>query len=320
MDLRNSSQGALSFLIAALLVGCGDSESGSGSKPPPVRSLLRGGAKAVDVPQAPAPFPELGPGQELDGGVMFHQVSHPVEGLPCRLWVYLPDPAGEDPVPCVLIAPSGTPLFHGIGLVDGDRDEHLPYAKAGMAVVAYELNGAVEDVATDRQLIDAAMRFKAADGGLKNGAFAIDYISEKIPQVDTNRLYSAGHSSAGTVSLLLAQYDARISACIAFAPGLNVERHLGEDLIWAFSQSARDYRNFARRISPALHVDRLTRPLFLFQAEDDDVVSLEEARAFAAEVGRLNSKASFTLVKSGGHYNAMIEQGIPRAIRWLKEL
>jgi dipeptidyl aminopeptidase/acylaminoacyl peptidase len=40
---------------------------------------------------------------------------------------------------------------------------------------------------------------------------ALDYIAKRLPYVDTNRIYTAGHSSAATMALLLAEHDLRMT-------------------------------------------------------------------------------------------------------------
>ena len=57
-------------------------------------------------------------------------------------YLYLP-PGKHAPksLPCVLIAPAGSTCWRAWTLGDGDSPEHMPYVKAGYAVLAYELDG-----------------------------------------------------------------------------------------------------------------------------------------------------------------------------------
>ena len=122
-------------------------------------------------------------------------------GVPMELWVYLPNPLPAGKLPCVLIAPAGSRLFHGMSLDAGDRVEHLPYVRRGFAVVAYQLDGKMQDRPTDAQARDAIEKFSDAHAGIDNAAAAINYIDAKIPQIDPKRIYAVGHSSAGTLAL-----------------------------------------------------------------------------------------------------------------------
>src|SRR5947209_13976462 len=76
----------------------------------------------------PASFPALAPPRPIESGVVVHQVDVGLNPI----WVYLPaKQAAAGTLPCVLIAPAGTPLIFGINLNEGDRPEHLPYVRAG---------------------------------------------------------------------------------------------------------------------------------------------------------------------------------------------
>lgn len=265
-------------------------------------------------------LPELGKGQRLEPGIMFHEVILPGKGAANKLWVYLPEAQPQRKIPCVLIAPAGSRLFHGNTLGVGDRPEHLPYIRAGFAVVAYEVDGPLVDNASDEAIFMAARDFKNAEAGLVNARAALDYALAKIPQIDSSRIYTAGHSSAGTTSLLVAERESRVSACVAYAPVSNVEKFLGEKVIDSLSSVMPDYREFLQRASPHLGAKNLRCPLFLFHAEDDENVAIAESAEFAKQVSRYNAAVTFVRAAKGGHYNAMLNEGIPKAISWLKAL
>ena len=166
-------------------------------------------------------FPDPGPGREIEPGIMLHEIRLPggnSPGFGGKLWLYLP--SGAQGVPCVLITGAGSNLLVGMDLADGDRPEHLPYVRAGFAVMAFELDGAVANMqqAGDPQILAGAARFLAARAGLVNANVALEYLLAKVPQVDPQRIYVAGHSSAGTLSLLFAEHEPRLKGCVAFAP------------------------------------------------------------------------------------------------------
>ena len=58
----------------------------------------------------------------------------------------------------------------------------------------------------------------------------------------------------------------------------------------------------------------------MFQAQDDENVPISESITFVNEVKKTNPNVTFVQVPRGGHYNAMIQEGIPKAIQWLKAL
>lgn len=179
------------------------------------RSLFTKPVAAASA-RAVARLSELGPARRLKPGILVHEVKVKGREQSIKLWIYLPErtPAGKK-LPCVLIAPAGSPLFHGMTLGEGDRPEHLPYMQAGLAVVAYEIEGAVSPAARTPELVKAAGVFRRAEAGLFDTRKALDYALARVPAIDPKRIYTAGHSSAGTLSLLVAQHEPRIAACIA---------------------------------------------------------------------------------------------------------
>jgi dipeptidyl aminopeptidase/acylaminoacyl peptidase len=277
-------------------------------------------SKPVTPSESKPVLPDLGQGQRLEAGVIFHEVKLPRRGATNKLWVYLPEGQTQTKIPCVLIAPAGTRMFHGKTLGDGDRPEHLPYVRAGFAVVAYELDGPLADDASDAATIVAAQLFKKAEAGLVNARMAIDYALTKVPGIDPSRIYTAGHSSAGTTSLHLAEREPRVRACVAYAPVTNVEKSLGEDTVASLSSFMPDYREFLNRTSPHAGIENLVCPLFLFHAEDDGNVPIAESAEFAKEASKHNAAVTFVRVAKGGHYNAMLNEGITKAVQWLKTL
>jgi dipeptidyl aminopeptidase/acylaminoacyl peptidase len=281
----------------------------------PARTTLN--VQSTESEQA---LPDLGKGQRVEPGIMFYEVKLPGKGTAKKLWVYLPEGQKPSKIPCVLIAPAGTRLFHGIGLAEGDRPEHLPYVRAGFAVVAYEVDGLLAEKASGKALLKAAQEFKNAEAGLVNARAALDYAIAKIPQLDPSRIYTAGHSSAGTISLLVAEREPRVRAAVAYAPASNVEKFLGEERVAAFSSIMPDYREFLKRTSPHAGAKDLHCPLFLFHAEDDRNVAIAESENFAKEVSSHNPAVTFVRAAKGGHFSAMSNEGIPKAIEWLKAL
>jgi pimeloyl-ACP methyl ester carboxylesterase len=78
--------------------------------------------------------------------------------------------------------------------------------------------------------------------------------------------------------------------------------------------------DFAKRSSPSTHISRIKCPVFLFWAADDQVVAPSELQRFAVEIGKLRPNVTSRTVPSGGHFEAMVDPGIPQAIQWLRGL
>src|SRR5258708_698363 len=152
--------------------------------------------------QSPAPLeqPSLGPGKLIAPGVMLHEVALKPGGQG-DLWIYLPEKPASEKLPCVLIAPAGSNLLTGMKLDPGDSKEHIPYAKAGVVVVAYAIDGHLDDRAhvKDADVLAAPKAFMDSDAGATNARAALDYALANVPNIDPKRIFSAGHSSAATL-------------------------------------------------------------------------------------------------------------------------
>jgi dipeptidyl aminopeptidase/acylaminoacyl peptidase len=256
---------------------------------------------------------------QIEPGVSYYETSQPTAvGTKTRLWVYLPTGV-TGKIPCVVIAPAGSPLVWGMDLADGDRPEHLPYVRAGFAVVAYSIDGAVPDQPTDADAMTGLAAFRSAHAGVSDTYAAIDYVRAKLPQVDPARLYVAGHSSAGTLALLAAESDPRIKACAAYAPACDLVTR-NDQLIAALQPKVPDITSFLAKTSPLARASDLHCPLYLFHADDDSTVLSSDVDAFREKVTRTNPHVKFVTVAHGGHYDSMLAEGVPGAIVWLKSL
>lgn len=266
------------------------------------------------------PFPVLPQAQRLEPGILFQEIILPTKLGSSKLWVYLPEGQKAKKLPCVIVSPAGSRLFHGMHLGKGDRPEHIPYVRAGFAVVAYEVDGAINDNPTGPDIINAINAYQQAEAGLANARTAVDFISTQLPQVDTHRIYSAGHSSAGTLSLLLAEREPRIAASIAYAPVSNVMNRLGDNFVDSLAKRVPDFRSFIIKTSPYQNLSQVTRPLFLFHSKEDKNVSILESKRFAEIATKNNIPITFIQANHGNHYDSMIQEGIPNAIKWLKRI
>jgi dipeptidyl aminopeptidase/acylaminoacyl peptidase len=172
-------------------------------------------------------MPPLGQGITVADGVSMHRITIRSARGTGELRVYLPQ-GGSEKRPCVFVAPAGSPLICGMSLGDGDSPEQIPYARAGFIVVAYSIDGDLPKDHSAEQLIHSIRCFKASHGGVDNASEAIDYALIHIPNIDPKRRYVAGHSSAATLALQVAEQDSRIAACAAYAPVTDIPAPFGE--------------------------------------------------------------------------------------------
>lgn len=202
-------------------------------------------------------------------------------------------------------------MFDGMVLGEGDIDEHLPYQRAGYVVVAYDVSGPMEGESLDAA-VTAAKAFSEADAGVADGKRAIDYAIDSL-KVDKNKIAVAGHSSAATIALTLAEHDPRVKACLSYAPIIDVPAHIGETL-QGLEAEIPGVTEKLRNFSPLGEVDGYATPTLLFFAQDDTTVPREPIAAFAAK----HTNVELVEVPSGGHYDSMISKGIPAGLAFLK--
>lgn len=258
---------------------------------------------------------------EVDRG----ELSAQTPGTLMQMRLYLPvGTHGDRALPCVLITSAGTPLLHGSQAPGIQDDAELqPYIAAGFAVLGFSLDGIIlnKDRASDATFALAYKQFQRSGAGTVNVRNAVEFLINKVPQVDPNRIYIAGHSSAGTLALLAAEHEPRLKGCIAYAPVTDVVARLKSVIDDpAASRALPGVADFAKQSSPLTHVSKIGCPVFLFHAADDSNTPVSDSRRFA-ELLKSNGKAvTYVEVPNGGHYNSMIQQGIPTAIPWLKQL
>ena len=255
-------------------------------------------------------------------GVQWEEVSVTgklgAPGSPGKLWVYVPSGRHESrSLGCVLIGPAGSRMIHGMELVMDDQAEHCPYVEKGFAVVAFEIDGALPDEnPSNRQLRHAYDRFVAAAAGVVNARIALKYATSEMPEVDPNRVFVAGHSSAGTVALLCAEHVDGLAGCVAYAPCSDLEGFLAgfQNDVDEVIPSVRQYMVDG---SPCAYAQRLRCPVMIFHAIDDEVVRLSESRRFVQLASSAGQNVTLQPGTRGGHYEAMIVEGIPEAIKWM---
>jgi dipeptidyl aminopeptidase/acylaminoacyl peptidase len=265
-------------------------------------------------------FPELGPSRLIQPGIQFREATVQRGGMPMRVWYYQPERA-TDKLPLMIVPPAGSTLHGGMALSEGDRREHYPYVRAGLAVVSFDIDGDVGDLKTASRttLVQGAREFRDAQAGLANVQVALEFVLAKAPNIDSDRIYVAGHSSAGTLALLSAEYEPRIKACAAYAACTDVEGRLAKQVPW-LEKSLPGYREFLRSSSPRTEPERLKCPVFLFHAQDDQTAPCSESTDFATLLEQTNPRVTLVTTPTGGHYNSMIREGIPKGIEWFRRV
>lgn len=155
-------------------------------------------------------------------------------------------------------------------------------------------------------------------GGIVNGRNALEYALQKITIVDPRRICAAGHSSAGTLALMLAASEPRVTHCAAFAPAVDLEKRMAElieDPVQQFLFPG--VAPFLKWYSPINHVADFRCNLLVFHSRDDGNVRFADASRFVGSVKDHGTNVVFVNADRGGHYTSKIVEGIPAAIQWL---
>ena len=256
----------------------------------------------------------LGHGQEIIDGGTKTELKLPSGN---RAWVYLPSKSNSELVPCVLIAPAGSGLYHGMDLASGDSAEHIPYLKAGFAVVAYDLSGSLEKFKVKET---AVLQFIKSRGGVLDAAAALKLATQSFPSINGNQVYVAGHSSAAVVALAIARTSPTIKGCIAYCPPVKVRQKL-EGKLAEFRNSIPVIEDFFDSYCPSESRGSYHCPVMFFSCRDDrGSANSSFVRALANRLKEKGEKIVQVEVPTGGHYQSMIESGIPKGIEFIRAI
>lgn len=237
------------------------------------------------------------------------------------------EPVGTHPsksLPCVIMANGGTVLMSGIDAPSSSRNPDVSqYIAAGFAVLGISLDGKITNLAKPslQDLRLAYSEFREAQAGLVNVRNGVEFLKQKVPQVDPNRLFVAGHSSAGTLALLAAAFEPRLKGCVAYCPASD-----GATLMRGFLNDPRaeiaypGITQFAKRVSPISHVASVSCPIFLFHAADDQTIPVSDSRRLHQLLDSQGKRNTYVEVPTGAHDIAVVQQGIPSALQWLRPL
>ena len=281
-------------------------------------------------------FDDRGPFEEIEPGVRMYDILlgdelgyyedgfYRTPGMGGHLYLYLP--AGDHPpksLPCVLHTGAGTTLLHGV-VFDLEEDagpnppEFMPYVQAGCAVLVHEMDGPSYDEEDTSAMLKSYEAFRASRAGLVNARNAIEFLLQRIPEVDPQRIYASGHSSAATHALLLAEHEPRLAGVIAFAPAVDLPKWF-EPRLPIFRWLLPGVTDFVTQSSPSTHRERLKCPTLLFHAEDDSVCDIADTQTFAEQLRAQGTDVTLITVATGDHYESMVNEGVPAGVRWLEE-
>lgn len=256
-------------------------------------------------------------------------------GTTNKLWLYVPDTGGrpilDRSLPLVLFAPSGTQGLNGSAPSEIDEAEHLPWVRAGFAVAAFEVDGALP-IAKDgaapsaQDYLKSIHAFRETAGGLINAFEARGAVKSLLPEVDAERVVFVGSGSGATIALNLARaWNAQpwARAVVAFSPILDIAGATDKLMLDALDSAQPGVAKFARESSPGLVPEQLKTPAFLFTSREPAVSITGETTSDAASLERYadqlraaGQSPQLVVMPTGDPYTAMVRDGIDLAIEW----
>ena len=184
------------------------------------------------------------------------------------------------------------------GAGGSDLSRHVAFVRAGFAVLAYELDGAIEGRSGGAEGPGEDLRKSlAAHAGLVNAEIALEFLLAKVPQVDPRRIVAVGHGTAGTAAILLAENDSRLKGCAALAAPIDLEEWFGAGAVEELRRAGAG--DLFTSDSPRANEDRLACPLFLYHARDDPVVPAGQSEACASGSSGCTSRSRSRSCRAG---------------------
>jgi pimeloyl-ACP methyl ester carboxylesterase len=175
-----------------------------------------------------------------------------------KLAAYLsPDPGDGKKHPAIVWAKGG---FGGIGSFlwgVGSNQHPEAFRKAGFIVMCPSWRGENDNPG----------QFELFYGEVDDAVAAVEYVA-RLPYVDSSRIYMAGHSTGGTITLLAAEATDKLRAAFPLGGAPDIERVLAGPGYGNTPFDNRDQKELQLR-SPILYVETLRCPTFYFEGTHD---------------------------------------------------
>lgn len=225
------------------------------------------------------------------------------DGLPVSGFLYRPDPkkfSGKRPV---ILSIHGGPESQSRPGFQGRNNYHLN--ELGVAILYPNVRGSAGYGKTFLTLDNG---FKREDSVRDIQAF-IDWI-RRDPNLDGDRIAVTGASYGGFMTLAcMVRYADQLRCGVDvvgisnFVTFLNNTEAYRRDLRRAEYGDERDarMREFLERISPANHVEKITKPLFVVQGRNDPRVPFSESEQMVKAIRDRGGRVWYLMAKDEGH-------------------
>jgi dipeptidyl aminopeptidase/acylaminoacyl peptidase len=232
-------------------------------------------------------------------------VEFPCGNLKLKAWLFIPRGTENKPSPAVLRIPAGGNLFKPAVLGMGTIPEIEPYVSAGYVTL----------VMTFRGTLDNKGNFNRSRGGLDDVLAALEFL-KKQPEVDQKNIFVAGHSSAATLALRLAQCSDIPRAVAAFSPVTDYSDFFKKRLDDISDES----RKFITDSSPVTHAAKTGCPVLLTHGNVDRVVPFSHSERMAEKLKEAKKQCEFVTIPLGDHYFSMLKAAVPLSLCWFSEI
>jgi dienelactone hydrolase len=206
-----------------------------------------------------------------------------------------PDPGDGKRHPAMLWAHGG---FGGIGTsswakASPDNDQSArAFREAGIVLMKPSWRGENDNPG----------KFEMFYGEVDDFLAARDYLAS-LPYVDPERIYVGGHSTGGTMTLLLAESTDRFRAAFSFGGAPNVARVVADGQGYGNTPFDCGARVEARLRSPVYFASAIRRSTFYFEGGEDGYAP--EARAMQKLADQAGAPLEVFVVKGGDHFNIL---------------
>jgi dipeptidyl aminopeptidase/acylaminoacyl peptidase len=208
----------------------------------------------------------------------------------------------------------------GARLSELEEKHHAQFVQAGVAVVAYELDGRNNASFGDNQMMRKQYdAFKDSCAGLVNARNALEYVLGHMQAVDSTKVFAAGLGYGATHALLFAAHDARLAGVIAIHPTVDLRSHPGVESLDRSLPIRSGVRAFSSQCSPQTHVAWIRCPTYLFMETTKETLLPSnkgpDAKAFATKLKEQGTEVTYQMVESPELLPT--EYNFSRGIDWL---
>jgi dipeptidyl aminopeptidase/acylaminoacyl peptidase len=278
---------AILFVVLPGLSGCGVGTpdkaaiTGPDGKRLALNDARRGFESQIladQEPGDPAPMPPPGVFERI-------QYRSPAGSLVAYI---TPDPGDGQKHPAIVWITGGD--CNSIGEVwepaDRDNDQSAAaYREAGLVMMFPSLRGG-----------NGQPGHREGFLGEIDDVIAAAKVLAKRPYVDPDRIYLGGHSTGGTLAMLVAESTDRFRAVFAFGPVNRVSRYGGN---FVYHASGGDPKEELLR-SPENWLDSVKSPLFVIEGSDGNSVALRSMRSQNS-----NRQIQFIEVEGQDHFGIL---------------